>query len=635
MPPRPLSIRDLLDVATGALTTAEDRPGQRTMAEAVHTAVESGRHLVVQAGTGTGKTLGYLVPLVATGRKIVVSTATKALQDQLAHKDLPLVADTVARTLGRDLDWAILKGRSNYVCRQRLEEILTKGSADQLQLEGTAPRLRTEAAKVKEWAATHPSGDLAELPFGIARDTESAVTVGADECPGARRCPLGGTCFAELARLRASEADVVVVNTHLYGLDVAADGAILAEHDVVVVDEAHGLEDIISDSVAVSFSRSRFHRLAGAFTRIVDDAALATAVNSIGDEMERRLATGPDRRLPVPLPEDLRDLLLDARRIVGDVLESLRKVETTDEDANQRRLRAQQISTRLAEDLDLALNVDATRVPFVRGAEGSLHLDIAPLDVGPVLSSSTWNRRTAILTSATIPLNLPERIGLEPDTFDVLDVGSPFDYPNNSLLYCPSSFPNPNSPAFTTAMHDELYRLITAANGRTLALFTSYRALDAAVDALRPILDVPVLSQRDQSQKSRLVETFVGDETACLFATAGFFQGIDIPGRTLSLVTIDRIPFPRPDEPLLSARRDVLGDRAFRDIDLPRAATLLAQAAGRLIRSTTDRGVVAVFDPRLATAGYRRHLLAAMPPMKRTIDRDEVTDFLRSIADDR
>lgn len=631
MPHRPLSTRDLLEIATEALGSTEDRPGQRAMAEAVDSAVATGRHLVVQAGTGTGKTLGYLVPVVASGRKAVVTTATKALQDQLAHKDLPLVADTVARALGRELEWAVLKGRSNYVCRQRLEETLSRQGSEQMQLEGTTDRLRREVAKVKEWSDRHETGDLADLPFGIGRDTESAVTVGSDECPGARRCPLGGTCFAELARLRASEADIVVVNTHLYGLDVAADGAILSEHDIVVVDEAHGLEDIISDSVAVSFSRSRLHRLGSAVSRIVDDSALHTAVDALGDELERRLGSHSDRRLPVPLPDDLVDLLLDARRVVGDVLDALRKVETSDEDANQRRLRAQQLSTRLADDLDLALAIDSTRVPFVQGAEGSLRLDIAPLDVGPVLSNAAWSRRTAVLTSATIPQNLPERIGLETDTYDALDVGSPFDYPANSLLYCPSNFPNPNGAAFQSAVNDELFRLITAARGRTLALFTSYRAMDAAVDALRPILDVTVMSQRDQSQKSRLVEAFVADENSCLFATAGFFQGIDIPGRTLSLVTIDRIPFPRPDDPLLSARRERVGDRAFRDIDLPRAATLLAQAAGRLIRSTTDRGVVAVFDPRLATAGYRRHLLAAMPPMKRTIDRQEVVDFLNSI----
>ncbi len=629
-----LSVRDLLDAATGHLPAAEDRPGQRAMAEAVRDAVENRRHLVVQAGTGTGKTLGYLVPLVMSGRRVVITTATKALQDQLAEKDLPLVSDTVADTLGRDFTWAVLKGRQNYVCRQRVDEIVRHAPDAQLKLVESTPTLRDEVRKVAEWSTSHPTGDLASLPFSISRATESAVTVGADECPGARRCPAGGSCFAEIARLRAAESDVVVVNTHLYGLNVAAEGLLLGEHDVVVVDEAHGLEDIISDSVARSFSTGRFQRLVGVLARILDDDALLTTTSRLGDELERRLTTCADRRLPVPLPEDLVDLLLDARRVLGDVLEALRAVKTDDEDANQRKLRAQQVATRFTDDLDGALRIDESFVPFVSGNDGNLHLDIAPLDVGPVLAVSAWADHTAILTSATIPANLPGRIGLPADTFDVLDVGSPFDYPNNALLYCPSHFPNPNSDRFTGAMHDELFRLIRAAGGRTLALFTSYRALDAAVDALRPILDVPVVSQRDLSQKNRLVEAFAAHEESCLFATAGFFQGIDVPGRTLSLVTIDRIPFPRPDDPLLSARRDRLGDRAFSVIDLPRAATSLAQAAGRLIRSTSDRGVVTVFDPRLATAGYRRHILAAMPPMKRTIDREEVESFLRRIADD-
>ena len=612
---------------------AEDRPGQRSMAEAVYASIESRRHLVVQAGTGTGKTLGYLVPLVMSGRRTVITTATKALQDQLADKDLPLVADTVARTLERDFTWAVLKGRHNYVCRQRVDEVLRSATSEQLQLAVATPSLRDDVRRVAEWADQHDTGDLAALPFPIARSTESAVTVGSDECPGARRCPFGTTCFAEMARSRAADVDVVVVNTHLYGLDVAADGVILGEHDVVVIDEAHGLEDIISDSVALSFSNGRFQRLLGVMARILDDDALATTLSRLGDELERRLTSIGERRLTIPLADEIVDVLLDARRVIGDVLEALRTVKTDDEDANQRKLRAQQIATRFADDLDVALRIDDSFVPFVSGSEGRLHLDIAPLDVGPVLASTTWSNRTAVLTSATIPTNLPERIGLPSDTYDVVDVGSPFDYPNNALLYCTSHFPNPNSDRFTTSLHDELYRLIRAAGGRTLALFTSYRALDAAVDALRPILDVPVVSQRDLSQKNRLVESFAADEESCLFATAGFFQGIDVPGRTLSLVTIDRIPFPRPDDPLLSARRERLGDRAFHDIDLPRAATSLAQAAGRLIRSSSDRGVVTVFDPRLATAGYRRHVLAALPPMKRTIDREEVESFLRRIAD--
>jgi len=286
----------------------------------------------------------------------------------------------------------------------------------------------------------------------------------------------------------------------------------------------------------------------------------------------------------------------------------------------------------LGDNLDQALSINDTFVPYVSGSPNNPVLEIAPLDVAPVLANGIWSGRTAILTSATVPANLPTRVGLQDGEYDAIDVGSPFDYESNSLLYCPSKFPGPNTAEFTRAMHDELYRLIVAAGGRTLALFTSFRALDQAVEKLRPILDVPVLSQRDDANKSRLVEEFSADESSCLFATAGFFQGVDIPGRTLSLVTLDRIPFPRPDEPLLSARRELLGDRAFREIDLPRAATLLAQASGRLIRSATDRGVVTVFDPRLATAQYRKQLLAALPPMRRTVNSDEVCRFLESIT---
>lgn len=316
--------------------------------------------------------------------------------------------------------------------------------------------------------------------------------------------------------------------------------------------------------------------------------------------------------------------------MVNQVLDALRGIETSDDDAHQRRLRAQTLATRLSENIDAALTITDSFVPFVSGTSEHPRLDIAPLDVGPVMAAGVWDKTTAILTSATIPLNLPTRVGLPADGTRSLVVDSPFDYQTQSLLYCAVHLPGPNDPGFAVAMHEELLSLISAAGGRTLALFTSYRAMDAAVDWIRPRLDVTVLSQREY-QKNQLIKLFSEDESSCLFATSGFFQGIDIPGRTLSLVTIDRIPFPRPDDPLLSARREAVGSEAFREIDLPRAATLLAQATGRLIRSINDRGVVAVFDPRLGTAGYRRHILAALPPMKRTVTRAEVETFLRAL----
>jgi ATP-dependent DNA helicase DinG len=255
---------------------------------------------------------------------------------------------------------------------------------------------------------------------------------------------------------------------------------------------------------------------------------------------------------------------------------------------------------------------------------------VSPIDVAPLLAEQLWGEVTGVLTSATVPLGLAERLGLPDGRYDELDVGSPFDYRRNALLYVAKSLPDRRSPEAEPALHDELELLITAAGGRTLALFTSWRAMRAAVEALRERLEVPVLAQSDLP-KPALVEAFRSDEATCLFATLGYWQGVDVPGPTLSLVTVDRIPFPRPDEPVLEARRERAGSAAFNLVDLPRAGTLLAQGAGRLIRSAHDRGVVAVLDSRLATARYRGALLARVPPMKRTLDRDEVVAFLRDI----
>lgn len=633
------TVETALEVAVAALPRAEIRPGQLAMAEAVALALSRGRHLVVQAGTGTGKTLAYLVPAFLSDKRIVITTATKALQDQLADKDLPLLVREMKSVIDRDVTWAVLKGRSNYVCRQRIAEIenrrslATDGVTEEtlFDVDDMSEATRRDVGRLVEWTRTTPSGDRAELTWSSSDAAWRAVSVGSDECPGAAKCPSGETCFTELARFHASEADIVVVNTHLYGAHVASGGALLPEHDIVIVDEAHGLEDTMSDSVAISLGSGRLNFLGSALRRIVDDAPLMTRLSHVADTLTQQLTPLVGQRLSVPLPSDIIDSLLDIRRIGMDILDVLRKIETAEESTQQRKLRAQSLATRIVEDVDKATSITKSSVPYVTGFERNPHLDIAPLDVGPVLKEMVWSSKTAVLTSATIPLNLPERIGLDLDSTDTLMVDSPFDYHSQAILYCTAHFPGPNDPAFTDAMHEELRILIEAAGGRTLALFTSYRALDAAVAAIRPQVDVKILSQREY-QKSQLIQMFTQDESSCLFATSGFFQGIDIPGRTLSLVTIDRIPFPRPDDPLLSARREAVGQSAFRDIDIPRAATLLAQATGRLIRNALDRGVVTVFDSRLAKAGYRRDILQALPEMRRSIDREEVVDFLRNIT---
>ena len=634
-----INVSDALEIATSALPHSESRPGQKEMAHAVDEALHEGKHLIVQAGTGTGKTIAYLVPAIVAGKRTVVTTATKALQDQLAHKDLPFLVQHLSEYVNRSITFAVLKGRSNYVCRQRLAEL--NGESEKKNRKADSPTLlevdemsqsvRREIDLITEWTKTTKSGDMADISWSPSDRALRAVSVGSDECPGARRCPVGGTCFSELARFKASEADIVVVNTHLYGLHVASGGQLLPEHEVLIVDEAHGLEDIMSDTVGVSIHAGNFNFFAGVVKRIIADPKVISDIVNIGTMLDEVLSPIHNQRISAPLPLEVTAVLAEGRRIVARILDILRTIETKDDDSNQRKLRAQTLATRLADTIDVALKTDDTYVPYISGTVDHPKLDIAPLDVGPVLDAGVWQKTTAILTSATVPSKMADRIGLPVSKTQLCNVESPFDYQSNAVLYCSKHLPNPNSPEFTKLMHEELFHLISAAGGRTLALFTSYRALDAAVDAMRKRLPNTILSQREY-QKNQLVKLFSEDESSCLFATSGFFQGIDIPGRTLSLVTLDRIPFPRPDDPLLSARRDAIGDRAFREIDLPRAATLLAQATGRLIRNATDRGVVAVFDPRLGNAGYRRDILGSMPPMRKSVDRQEVEEFLRLIT---
>jgi ATP-dependent DNA helicase DinG len=621
-----MTLATTLAAVTSALPAAEDRPGQRQMAEAIRQALATGRHLIVQAGTGTGKTIGYLVPAVLAGKRVVVATATKALQDQLAGKDLPFLTEH----LPVPFDWAVLKGRSNYLCLQRLRELDTPTSG-QLEIDEFAPAIKLEIKRLAAWAAGSPTGDLAELDWSPTESAARAVTVSGDECPGRTRCPMGEVCFAEQARARAAAADVIVVNLHLYGLHVASGGTLLPEHDVVIVDEAHQLEDVMSDTVGVQIGPSRFTTVGSALRRILDDPKVLAGVADSASAVRDVLAVHVGERLPDPLPDSLQVALVDGRLRLDAALSALRSISTDVEDAKQRTLRATTLTSRLIDHIDAAIRGRDDDVAFVSGSPEHPRLEIAPLDVGPVLAEAVWSQRTAVLASATIPSSLAARVGMKADAVDVLDVGSPFDYAEHGLLYCPVDLPDPRSPQREAKAHDEIAALITAAGGRTLALFTSWKAMDAAAAAVRDRVPVPIITQRDLP-KNALVKAFSADEATCLFATAGFFQGVDIPGRTLSLVIIDKIPFPRPDDPLLSARRELLGSRAFAEIDVPRASMLLAQATGRLIRTATDRGVVAVLDPRLGKASYRWDIVKALPPMKRTRHRTEAEAFLREIT---
>ncbi len=632
----------LLEAVTLGLPAGEERPGQRQMAAAIATAISSERHLVVAAGTGTGKTLAYLVPVIEAGVTTVVVTATMALQDQLAGKDLPAVAATYAEMGGGDLDYAVLKGRSNYICQQRIAELsesaapAAKTAAPQsldLQLNAPlGPVATAEVHRLTEWAQSSLTGELAELDWSPSDQVWRAVSVGSDECPGAERCPKGEICFAERARHRASASDIIVVNTHLYGMHIRSGGALLPPHEVVIFDEAHVLEDVISDTIGVDLAPGRFLALAGVVGTVLADQVLLKRLTDSADTLKLAFGELAGQRLTSGLPESIRDPLAETRVLLGRISEVLISLAPGIETIAQKLLRAQTMLARIVESVDVALGNLNGSVAFISGRPESPRLEIAPLDVGPALAEQVWGQRTAILTSATIPAALERRLGLPADSTDSLQVDSPFDYPNNSLLYCALHLPDPRDPGYRAGVQAELIELITAAGGRTLALFTSWAAMTEAADAVRTKIPFKVLTQRDLP-KPALITEFMADESTCLFATAGFFQGVDIPGRSLSLVTIDRLPFPRPDDPLLSARRDLLGPAAFAQIDLPRASMMLAQAAGRLIRTANDKGVVAVFDKRLGTARYRWEIISALPPMRRTRERSDAVDFLRLITE--
>ena len=609
----------LLEIATGALDATERRPGQVSMAETVAAAVESGRHAVVTAGTGTGKTLAYLVPLVASGRRAVVATATKALQDQIASRDLPHVVAALADEIGRTVSWSVLKGRSNYLCLQRLDELQSR-----LESEIPAPVLE----RLVDWAARTDSGDVASVDWPVPEQHLRPATVGADECPGATRCPRGGDCFAERARARAAESDVVVVNLHLYGLDLASDGMLLPEHEVVVIDEAHQLEDVTSAAAGSSAGPGSVSACAAAVRGVIRDTTLDAGLAGAAASLAAALAPSLSARIATPIAGPVRDALATARVQVESAASAIRRVPSDDAGVAQRAARAGTSAMRLLESLDRLLEAGPDSVAFVSGTAQQPRLEVAPLDVGAFLQEHLWSRRTAVLTSATIPVTLPARLGLGPDDADVVDVGSPFDYAEQALLYCARHLPDPRDPARSGKVHEEIERLILAAGGRTLALFTSWRAMRDAAYHLEGRIPYALMRQ-DDLPKMALIEAFTDDVESCLFATQGFFQGVDVPGAALSLVIVDKIPFPRPDDPLLSARRDVQGDSAFSTIDIPLAATQLAQAAGRLIRSRTDHGVVAILDPRLATKGYGGRIVAALPPMTPTTSFEAVEAFFR------
>jgi len=593
----------------------------RTVAETI----EADGHAVVQAGTGTGKSLAYLIPAVLSDKPTIIATATKALQDQLANKDLPFLAENH----DSEFSFAVLKGRSNYLCRQRLAEA---DPDNRLAIADDEPTLDlVTLERLREFAEESATGDRAELT-DIDDRTWRLVSAGRDECPGASRCPAGDECLAERARRRAATVDILVVNLHLYAIAAIIDG-VLPEHDTVIIDEAHQLEDIVAQAAGCSMSGGRLVALARTAAGVITDRKSTSEVEAAASLLSAaleplvgtRLAEGPD--------DDLGRILDLSRGRVEHLMQALRAVpDDAPTEAAARTIRARQSATNLLDDVERVRWSTDDDVIWVDGPPGNPNLRSTPIAVDSLLAERVWSRRAGVLTSATLTNALSARVGMPDDTVSS-DVGSPFNFPDNALLYCPTDLPDPRSPESGRAKLDELEHLILAAGGRTLALFTSWAAMREAAEYLGPRMPWEIIVQ-GQGSKAKLLEEFITDPETSLFATMSFWQGVDAPGATCTLVVIDRLPFPRPDDPVLQARRERAGGSAFRTIDLPRAATMLAQGAGRLIRSRRDRGVVAVLDPRLATArSYRWELINSLPPMRRTRERAEAEHFLRELRD--
>jgi ATP-dependent DNA helicase DinG len=615
----------LLDSITHDLPGGgESREGQREMVRAVASALSRRRHHVIEAGTGVGKSLAYLVPAVMSGERVVVATATKNLQDQLASKDAPQVAAHVP-----GVRVAVLKGKQNYLCLNRAHSL--SGGA-QLSFDDGAemPRgVADQMRRILRWGNDTKTGDLDELPFEVDGRARRALSVTPQECLHRAKCPQGQNCFAELAKDRAEESSILIVNAHLYASHLASGSMLLPSHEYVVFDEAHEILDIFASLLGTSLNAARLRALATIARSLLGESDRPTADQLLAsaDRFATLLLSQYERNELKGLDEACRVELSVANEHVSKLVEHLRDLPTASSDAEARKLRALGPAIHLANDLERVNNVKETELLYLARREREIDVEISLVDVGPRLRSDLWPNVTGILTSATIPDTLAKNLGLDGIVTD--HVASPFNYAENGLLYVPDHFPERNDPSAEAAIVEELVGLITAAGGRTLALFTNRSVMMRVAEAVAPRLDTEVLVQGSFS-RARLIEAFRESHEASLFAVTSFWQGIDVPGHSLSLVTIDRLPFSVPNDPLAEARRE-RADHPFFEVDLPRATMLLAQGVGRLIRTKDDRGVVAVLDTRLASARYRSVMFKKLPPMKRTRDRDAVHEFLREL----
>ncbi len=742
--PSPKSSDHLEKLRTALGATAERRPQQNAMAEAVAKNIDTGGILIVQAGTGTGKSFAYLAPIIASGRKAIIATATIALQNQLAQKDIP-----VMKKIFSGKKFAVLKGRSNYLCKAKLNSQPTDEEAgilepfDDRKSSGDSSGMKnSHIDELMKWASRTETGDRDELDH-LDNSVWNSFSTGSDECPGARSCTFASSCFAEKARHNADTADIVVTNLHLYGLHIKSQGRILPDHDIAVLDEAHEVPEIFTSTFGTRLNTSQLNRLIRTVNSLTakdrDDNALDTYMDSLRNALKdiyNSSDNSSSSRSTISLEgsieanSELKRALSGLKHAMTEAVEALKRLERKE----RQRDRIERIQSRCESTIEVITELSRTNRemhsiilidPVQHGHDRSRNdftLSIVYYDIGEMLSEWLWPTmaerlqkplrpatstpgmngrgdqsgngnalnysrkdveglsreieepvvdsdnndnmhsygkyidstvygstayekgadeypdeefeeytdediervpRSMIFTSATIPPSFDSRLSIPKHEF--LDVGTPFDYSSQVTLYVPPApFPIPkaNSPsaneAFLKACEAEMLELISAAGGRTLALFTSYASMRHAVTTLREVIasEIEILSQEDPLSRNALLERFLTDERSCLLATRSYFQGVDVPGSSLSLVILDKLPFPSPTDPVYSARRNratELKQNGFMVIDIPATATLLAQAAGRLIRHKADSGVVAVLDRRLADSKYSSVLLSSLP----------------------
>ncbi|WP_168190785.1 ATP-dependent DNA helicase [Actinomyces qiguomingii] len=635
------------------------------MTRRVARAIGSGIHLLVQAGTGTGKSLAYLVPAmvhaVDAGERAVVSTATLALQRQVLTKDAPLAADAVEGVTGIRPVVALLKGWQNYLCRHRLAGGYPDDDADTLFSaavatprarigEGAEQSLGEQVVRLREWAEQTDTGDRDDLVPGVSDRAWAQASVNAAECLGAK-CPLHDECFPVLARAAAAKADVVVTNHAMLGIAVAGNPGVLPEHEVLVIDEAHELADRVRSQGTASLSAAAVARVATTARRHA--GVLVNELEEVGQNLQLALADLPDGRLANGLPPALADALtvLEAacRQVLTDVREVARAAnqgggQVTGDAGGVALARTAvadmtEVVERMTSD-SVARRRDVAWVERPRMGQEPPRLTLAPIDVAGSVADTLLADRAAVLTSATLALGgsfnpMAAALGLTlvDSGWEGLDVGTPFDYARQGILYTPTHLPRPGV-GISQATLEEVVALARASRGGMLGLFSSRRAAEEAAAVLRERTELTIFAQ-GEDRLPTLVEAFAADEDACLVGTLSLWQGVDVPGRTCRLVVIDRIPFPRPDDPVAQARSEAVtaaGGNGFMTVSATHAALLLAQGAGRLVRRAEDRGVVAVLDPRLRTARYGTFLARSMPPLWPTRDRDVVLGALERLA---